>query len=125
MREGFDFALTRAVAGIGVLAELTLPFCRTGGIVVVQKGPDIDEEIAGAHKAIETMGGRIMEVREVGVPELGDGKRLVVLEKVGPTPQMYPRAGWSPRETSPLNPRPHTSALFSLEAGILAEAGST
>ena len=43
-REKFDFAVARAVANIATLAELTFPFCRIGGLVIIPKGPDIQRE---------------------------------------------------------------------------------
>ena len=91
LRERFDFVASRAVASLAVLAELCLPFCRVGGTVVTQKKGDIERELAGAGRAIDAMGGRLKEVREVSVSGLGDGRRLVVLEKVRPTPDRYPR----------------------------------
>lgn len=91
LREAFDFALIRAVASMAVLAELTLPFCRVGGVVVAQKRLDIEDELGRAQRAIETMGGALKEVKEVGLRELEGRRALVVLEKVGPTPQLYPR----------------------------------
>ena len=91
LRERFDFVASRAVASVAVLAELCLPFCRVGGTVVTQKKGDIEEEVAGAGRAIDAMGGRLKEVREVSVSGLGDGRRLVLLEKVRPTPDGYPR----------------------------------
>ena len=91
LRESFDFVTSRAVAGMAVLAELCLPFCRVGGTVVAQKKGDIEEEIDNAGRAIDAMGGRLKEVKEVSVAGLGDGRRLVLLEKVRPTPDGYPR----------------------------------
>ena len=91
LRETFDLVLIRGVAKMPVLAELTLPFCRTGGIVIAQKKVGIEEEIKQAERAIETMGGELKEVREVPVKELGGARGLVVLEKIGPTPERYPR----------------------------------
>lgn len=91
LREGFDLVLVRAVASMAVLAELTLPFCRVGGAVIAQKSVCIEGELRQAGKAIETMGGRLKEVKEVAVEELGQARVLVVLEKTGPTPDRFPR----------------------------------
>ena len=91
LRETFDLVLTRALASTAVLAELTLPFCRKGGIVVAQKKLGIQEELTQAQRAIETVGGVLREVREVALKDLGDARGLVVLEKTGPTPERYPR----------------------------------
>ncbi len=90
-REVFDLVLARGVAPMPALAELTLPFAATGGIVVAHKKGDIDEEIRQASSAIETMGGRLREVRAVELPEFADNRCLVVVEKVAATPAKYPR----------------------------------
>ena len=91
LRESFDLVLVRAVGGMAVLAELTLPFCRTGGIVVAQKSLHIEDELDRARRAFETLGERLKEVKEVDIRELGEPRRLVVLEKVSPTPSRFPR----------------------------------
>ncbi|MDP6495593.1 MAG: 16S rRNA (guanine(527)-N(7))-methyltransferase RsmG [Dehalococcoidia bacterium] len=86
LREAFDLVLSRAVAPLSVLAELTLPFGRVGSLVVLHKKVDIDDEIRRAQRAIEAMGGRLKEVMEVAT-----GGLLVVLEKLMPAPEDYPR----------------------------------
>ena len=91
LRESFDFAVARAVAGMSTLAELTLPFCRIGGIVIAQKKLDARDEIEEAESAIEAVGGRLLDVQEVFVEGLEDSRGLVVLEKVRATPMRYPR----------------------------------
>ena len=90
MREAFDMALARAVAEVATLAELTLPFVRVGGIVVMHKKADIADELEQAQGAIETLGGRLREVLPVTLLGL-DERALVVLEKQHPTPERYPR----------------------------------
>ncbi len=91
LRESFDVVLARALARMNALAELALPFCKPGGIVIAQKSADIEDEVAQAKKAIETMGGVLREVKELAMPELDRHRTLVVLEKVKPTPERYPR----------------------------------
>ena len=87
VREGFDLALARAVAPMPVLAELTLPFCKVGGLVALHKTTAAADEIVDAHRAIETMGGVIRDIIRTG----GDSKILVVIDKVRDTPTNYPR----------------------------------
>ena len=58
MRERFGVVVSRAVARLDVLAELCLPFCAVGGVMIAQKGPEVEEELREARNAIETMGGR-------------------------------------------------------------------
>ena len=90
MRERFDIAFARAVAEIAALVELTLPFVRVGGVVVLHKMADIASELERAYNAIETLGGGLREVIPVALPGLDD-RSLVILEKLRPTPGRYPR----------------------------------
>ena len=91
LRERFDAVLARAVADAATLAELTLPFARVGGLVVLHKKGDIRAELERAQCAIETLGGALREVKPVHIPGLNDGRALVVLEKIRHTPAKYPR----------------------------------
>jgi 16S rRNA (guanine527-N7)-methyltransferase len=90
-RERFDLVLSRAVAPLPTLAELTLPFCVAGGSFIAQKKRDIDAELNSASGAIMTLGGSLREVKEVDLTEFGDRRCLVVIDKVKPTPPQYPR----------------------------------
>ncbi len=90
-REKFDLVLSRAVAPLPTLAELTLSFCNIGGSFVAQKKGAIDREVSRASRAIEVLGGRLREVKVVGVAELDDERFLVIIDKVKPTPSQYPR----------------------------------
>ena len=98
LRESFDLVVARAVAGMAGLAELTVPFCRVGGTVIAQKALGSEDEIARAQKSIDTMGARVKEVREVAVGYHGEVRSLVVLEKVQPTPERYPRRPGIPKK---------------------------
>ena len=90
LREKFDIAFARAVAEVAALAELTLPFVQVGGIVVMHKKADIADELTRARGAIETLGGELRELLPVTFPGLDD-RALVVIEKLRPTPERYPR----------------------------------
>ena len=90
-REAFDVVTARGVARLNTLAELTLPLCRVGGVVVASKGADAEAESVEAERAIRTLGGALREVRWVEVPGLARPRALVVLDKVTPTPDRYPR----------------------------------
>ncbi|MFC1866291.1 16S rRNA (guanine(527)-N(7))-methyltransferase RsmG [Chloroflexota bacterium] len=90
-RQCFDMVVSRAVALLPVLAELTLPFCKTGGLVVLQKKGDIRDELLQAGKAIVTLGGSPPQSIKIEVNELGDNRCLLVIYKISPTPDKYPR----------------------------------
>lgn len=102
-REKFDVVLSRAVAALPALVELTLPLCSIGGCFIAYKKGDITDELAQSSRAIGLMGGRIKGIFPVA-PELFDDQRyLVVIEKALPTPPEYPRRSGMP-EKRPLVP---------------------
>jgi 16S rRNA (guanine527-N7)-methyltransferase len=90
-REKFDVVLSRAVAALPALAELTLPFCAVGGSFIAQKKGTIDEEIERAGRAIELLGGNLRGVKKVALSSLPNERHLVVIDKLSPTPEQYPR----------------------------------
>lgn len=91
LREVFDRAVVRAVGTSATVAELCLPFVRVGGYLLVQKGPEVDTELGPAQKAIRALGGNLVEILELRLPEIGDQRKLLVIEKVAETPKQYPR----------------------------------
>ncbi len=95
-RERFALVAARAVASLAALAELTLPFAAVGGQAVALKRGDIAAEMAGAQQAIELLGGGLAEVRPVAPGGLDDGRVLVVMTKIKPTPAAYPRRSGMP-----------------------------
>ncbi len=98
LREHFDLVLARAVAETAALVELTLPFCATGGLVVLHKKGDITAELERAQPAIGTLGGKLREVHPVDLPEFPDNRVLVVIEKLCATPEKYPRRAGMPEK---------------------------
>ena len=90
-RERFNMVLSRGVAPLPTLVELTLPFCAIGGSFIGQKKGAIDPELSQANKAISLLGGNLREVKRVDLEEFTDERRLVIIDKLSPTPQLYPR----------------------------------
>jgi 16S rRNA (guanine527-N7)-methyltransferase len=95
-RGSFDLVLARGLAPMPTLAELTIPFCKIAGKVVAHKKGDIDEEMNQAKRAISTMGGKLIEIKPVTLTEFPDNRCLVVIEKIAPTPDQYPRGSGLP-----------------------------
>ena len=91
-RETYDLAVSRAVAQLNMLAELCLPLVRVGGQFAAMKSVDTEEEIDAAKSAIKALGGRIVRVADYTIPTSDVVHRLVIVEKVSPTPRAYPRA---------------------------------
>ena len=90
-REKFGLVLSRAVASLPTLVELTLPFCAVGGRFIAQKKGVIDREISQSARAIELLGGKLREVKRVALEEFAGERWLVIIDKTSPTPHQYPR----------------------------------
>lgn len=88
-REAYDVATSRAVARLNILTELCLPYVKVGGKFLALKGAMAQAEADEAKTAIEALGGKLAEIREYPVGEAIH--RIVVVEKVRPTPKAYPR----------------------------------
>lgn len=100
-RERFDLAFSRAVARLSVLAEYTLPFVRVGGSLLALKGAKYAEEMAEAETAAKILGGSVPTSKTVKLPGLDDGRAIVRIDKIKPTPKVYPRKSGTP-EKKPL-----------------------
>ena len=88
-REQYDIATSRAVARLNILCELCLPYVKVGGKFLALKGAMTREEVDEAKNAITTLGGRVAEIREFPIADAIH--RIVVIEKIRPTPKQYPR----------------------------------
>lgn len=95
-RQQYDLALARAVAELPVVVEYALPFCRIGGWLIAQKGEAGAAEAWSAQKALTLLGGELRRVVPVCLPGLPEDRSLIVIEKVSPTPDSYPRRAGIP-----------------------------
>ncbi len=89
-REKYDFATARAVAELRVLLEYTLPFVKKGGSFLSLKAAIAKEEIEGATKSLQTLGGTVEEVNEFTLPG-GDKRVIINIKKISQTSPKYPR----------------------------------
>ena len=93
-REQFDAALSRAVASLPVLLELTTPFVKVGGSAIAYKG-DGAEEMKNAKGAAFLLH---VSLRQVDlVSDLGK-RCLIFADKTAPTPKQYPRKAGTPNK---------------------------
>jgi 16S rRNA (guanine527-N7)-methyltransferase len=96
-RQQFALVLSRAVALLPTLVELTLPFCLVGGRFIAQKKGDVAEEINKAEKAIATLGGKLDQIQKIELDEFTGARYLVIIDKIYSTPSKYPRRPGLPR----------------------------
>ena len=89
-REKFDIALTRAVAKMNVICEYCLPFVKVGGYFIAYKAKNAGKEAREASKAIKILGGEVISIVSYTLSR-GEERNLVLIRKVSPTPENYPR----------------------------------
>ena len=82
-REAYAMAVARALATPPIAVELCLPLVRTGGWLVLWTGSTEQAPIA---ESAAQLGGRLAEILPTG-----PGRQLVVVDKVAPTPDRFPR----------------------------------
>lgn len=100
-RQGFDFALSRAVARLNLLCELCLPYVKKGGAFIAMKGTDLEEELAEAQRCIRTLGGQVEKKIDYTIPGTDVTHCALIIRKVADTPARYPRR-WAQIKKSPL-----------------------
>lgn len=94
-REQYDLVVARAVAALPVLLEYCLPLARLGGRVLAPKGADVQAEVQAASTALARLGGTLVQVAAVKLPDL-EARTMIVIDKTAPTPAHYPRSVGTP-----------------------------
>lgn len=94
-REQFDIAVSRAVASLPVLLEISLPFVKVGGTFIAYKAIGAAEELKDSKDALSKLGGKFIKIHEIELPESSDGEvlhhSLIIVKKTKPTPASFPR----------------------------------
>lgn len=87
--KSFDFATARAVAPLEQLLELTIPYVKVGGQLVLPKSKNYLNEIKDLDKALAILGGQLALVDK----QVDNGYSFVTLyiNKVNKTPKVFPR----------------------------------
>ena len=96
MREMFDLVVSRGVADLSVLSEITLPFCRIGGKVMALKGLSLFSELERSARSITLMGGILQDVVIVDLNQNNTERSVVILDKKTVSPDNYPRKAGIP-----------------------------
>ena len=101
-REEYDLVVSRGVAKLPELAELTLPFASVGGTVISVKGSNVSTEIEQSELAAAILGSAPALSRVVERPGGLSIDTLVYWLKIKPTPPIYPRRNGVPH-SNPLS----------------------
>ncbi len=89
-RESFDIVTSRAVASVPILSEISLPYVKIGGNLIIYKG-DIDETLENGLYAISLLGGDIEKIIKTTLPKENAKRSLIFICKKCQTDTIYPR----------------------------------
>lgn len=87
----YEVVVSRAVARLNILCELCMPFVHVGGVFIAMKGPDCEQELEEASRAITVLGGMKPELKKYMIPGTDIVHSAVIIKKIKPTPFGYPR----------------------------------
>lgn len=92
-RECYDVVVSRAVARLNILMEITIPFVKIGGICLYMKAEKTDEEIKEANKAICELSVNHLNTESYMLDIAGDIHTHTILsyQKLKTTKERYPR----------------------------------
>jgi 16S rRNA (guanine527-N7)-methyltransferase len=90
-RQAYELVVARAVAPLPTLLELALPFLRIGGVLAAPKGSGAPQEVTRSERAMGLLGGELLSVVPLPVPGAPRWPWLVLVRKVAPTLEVYPR----------------------------------
>lgn len=95
-REGFDIAVSRAVAPLNVLLEYMIPLVKVGGKCICMKGSNAEEEIKLSANALRRLKAKIELVEDFELPETDIKRSIVVVKKLAKTDDVFPRKAGTP-----------------------------
>lgn len=94
-RESFDIVTTRAVSSLATISEYMLPFVKVGGKAICMKGPNIEQELEEAKKAIKLLGGEIEDIHKIQINDEFE-RNIIIIKKINKTDKKYPRGQGKP-----------------------------
>ncbi len=95
-REKFDVVTSRAVANLTTLSEYMVPLTKIGGKCICMKGLNVEEEIEKSKNAIKILGGEIVKIEKLKLPEEKSDRNIIIINKQKNTPAKYPRKAGTP-----------------------------
>lgn len=98
-RESFDVVTGRALAPLGIQAELSAAWLKVGGLFIPYRTAAERELVESAN--IGMLGLKLKELNEVPMPDGSSVRLFPIYEKIKPTPIEYPRT-WAKIKAKPL-----------------------
>ena len=89
-REYFDIVVSRAMANLRVLLELTIPYVKVNGNFVAMKANAIDE-LKEASNTHEKLGAKLSSINEFELIKENSKRTIIIYDKISATNIKYPR----------------------------------
>lgn len=95
-REKYDLCVSRAVSNLSALSEYCIPYVKIGKMFVSYKSVNVDEEVEQSLNAIRILGGKLIKIDKIKLPDSDISRAFVYIEKVKSTSKKYPRKAGVP-----------------------------
>ncbi len=90
-KEEYDYVTARAVAHLSILCECIAPMLKVGGCFIAYKGSDWSKELMESKNAFKKLGLSIKKIYCDTLPESGENRAIIHIQKNKQTPSKYPR----------------------------------
>ena len=92
-RESFDIVTSRAVAKTRVLCELSLPYLKNNGYLIIMKASDevTKSELEESKKTINILNSKIERIVSFNLPIENSQRNIIVIKKLDNINNIYPR----------------------------------
>lgn len=91
LRDYFDVVSARAVAGLPILLELTIPYVKVNGNFLALKGISYNEELDSAKGAIQKLACKVIDIYNYELPKDLGSRVVINFQKQTKTNPKYPR----------------------------------
>lgn len=90
--ENFDIVTARALGKLPLILELGLPMTKINGYFVAYKSSQYIEEVNQSKEALYILGGKILKIVDIKLPQSYGDRSHIVIKKDKKTPKIYPRS---------------------------------
>ncbi|MFA6448452.1 MAG: 16S rRNA (guanine(527)-N(7))-methyltransferase RsmG [bacterium] len=91
LRGTADKVVSRALASLPILLELSLPLLKIGGKAIFYKTSSSSDELKSAENALFKCGGEIFSEYDYRIRPEDPLRKLLIIKKTSKTPEIYPR----------------------------------
>ena len=95
--------ITRALAKLPTLAELTIPLSKVGGVIITAKGDYPSKEIAESKFITSKLGITNNISKKINIPTFLPEDNFIIWEKTAKSPPEYPRRDGIPKKKPIIN----------------------